>query len=295
MNLRTILCGLLLVAVCMGGNSSGGEIETSLVTYVNANQLLCTIVKRHGFSVVLLGPEAQSVPVHRRGQPSETVTITREHNIESRGRRYRFVRDHEGVGGVQLGVFPDPDTASKIFKDHLRHTSMGPDKDLTPELGERALRWSFRGEGKDLIRILFIRDNVVVSIHVFSRHGVPKGGTTETIMALSRAIDAALASGTRGVQRGNTLRTPRVTAIEFPADTPERTSLTARIRVVIPENPEDKDGREVEVVRSLPFYTPGLSAENKAKPEHTVTYYVTYVTPGCVIASRDVTITLRPR
>lgn len=289
-----MICGWMFISACAVGCSSASEGEKTIVTQINANRLLCTVGALIDANVVMLRPEAENLPLDKETPPSDTVTIIRAHDVERRGRRYGFIRDGTWSGDVQLGVFSDPNSALAIFEDHLLHTSVGPDKNFTAEYGTRAVGWSHRREGQDLTRILFVRENVVVSVYLALWRLMPVGVSSETTLAIAKTIDGALVNGALGVRRGKTLKVPRIVGVETVGTISERAKLTARVRVAVAENPQDKDSKEIEVVRTLPFYTPGLNPEDRAKPESKVTYHVTYITAGCVVTSKQMTVTIRP-
>jgi hypothetical protein len=57
--------------------------------------------------------------------PTDSLAVVGEQeDLQRRGRPYVLVRHGQWVGGVQLGVFEDPNSALKIFEGHLSHTSV---------------------------------------------------------------------------------------------------------------------------------------------------------------------------
>jgi hypothetical protein len=78
-------------------------------------------------------------------------------------------------------------------------------------------------------------------------------------------------------------------AIEMPSKIPARTKVEAKVRISVPENPQDKDSKEKEVVHTIPFHVPSVDA-----PDNKITYEVTYITAGCVVTSKQVALTVTP-
>ena len=48
------------------------------------------------------------------------------------------------IGGLQIGVFADPNTAAAMFMDQIHHTSVGPNRRFGSELGAEAVGWWMR-------------------------------------------------------------------------------------------------------------------------------------------------------
>jgi hypothetical protein len=288
-----MICCLALVAVFGGGCSIVGPSGKRVVTDVNANKLLSVLAEQLGANVVLKTPQGGRLPVTKETAPSETISIVRDDDFETRGRLYWFMQDDTLAGQVQLGVFSDHKAALAIFEAHLKHTSMGPDQNLTAELGTKAVAWSVREEGQHLKRVLFVRDNVVVSIAIPAPSFAESGGSTKVITKLVSTVDGALINGTLGVQRGKTLRVPRIVGLEPAGAVPARATIPGQVRISVPQNPQDKDSSYTEIVRSHPFHTPRVDPHAKPEGQEKVTYHVTYITPGCVVASRVITIDVR--
>jgi hypothetical protein len=160
---------------------------------------------------------------------------------------------------------------------------MGPDKNLTAELGTKAVAWSVREEGQHLGRVLFVRDNVVVSIDIPAPWFAESGGSTKVITKLASTIDGALVNGTLGVQRGKTLKVPVIAEVTPLSSVPAPGAATAQVRIRVPENSQDRNSKYIEIVRDVPFYPGGVGAS----------YHVTYITPGCVVASKAITMDVR--
>ena len=191
-----------------------------------------------------------------------------------------------------MGVSEDPNSALKIFEDHLWHTSVGPDTDLSAEFGTKAVAWSHTREGQDLGRILFVRDNVVVSIGFHPLRFQPMGDMTKTITSLARKIDDAMIKGTSGVQRGRSLATPRIIAVEILAPGSAGAKLTAEVRMAVPEDPQDKESRETELVQATSFYAARPDPDEKTQSETAVVYQVTFITKGCVVVSKGLVLSI---
>jgi hypothetical protein len=279
-----MICCLALVAVFGGGCSLVGQSDKRVVTDVNANRPLGTIgAEQLGANLVMVVPWGQYLPLDKDATPSETISIVRDQDIEARGRLYCFMKDDTGAGHVQLGVFSDHKSALAIFEAHLKHTSVGPDENLTAELGTKAVAWSVREEGQHLAQVLFVRDNVVVRIDIPAPGFAESGGSTRVITKLASTIDCALVNGALGVQRGTTLKVPQIVAVDPLNSVPAHSKVTAKAHISVPENPQDRDSKYVELVRDLAFYPRGVG----------VPYHITYITPGCVVASKVVTMHVR--
>jgi hypothetical protein len=284
---RTMILFLGVLSILGLTSSLVSGASGAVVADINANKLLCTIAANYDFTVGLQLPNNVPTMVEKDTPPRETVTIVRQHNTETLGRRYALARNGVMSGEIQLGVFSDPNTALRVFADYLRHTSVAPDRDLATTLGTRAVAWA--REGQSARRVLFARDNVVVSVSLLLWRLGPASVPNEATLDIAKNIDGALVKGVMGVQRGPTLLVPRITRIETSGEMSPQGTLTAQVHIAIPENPQDRESREVETVRTLRFHTPSLSAEDKIASENKVTYYVTYVTPGCVVASQKMT------
>jgi hypothetical protein len=266
----------------------------AVVVDINANKLLSTVSEQLSANLVIKVPQGGLLPVNKDAAPSETISIVRDQDIEARGRLYWFMKDDRRAGQVQLGVFSDHESALAIFEAHLKHTSMGPDKNLTAEFGTNAVAWSVREEGQHLGRILFVRDNVVVSINIPAPGFAESGGSTKVITKLASTIDGALVNGTLGVQRGKTLRVPRIVGLEPARAVPARATIPGQVRISVPQNPLDESSSYTEIVRSHPFHTPRVDSHAKPEGQEEVTYHVTYITPGCVVASKEICVVVQP-
>lgn len=267
------------------------ERGRELVVDVNANSLLCAVASEHSFDVGMELPTGGVTTIQKSTPPTETLAVLGEQNdLQRRGRRYVLIRDGQWVGGVQLGVFEDPNSALKIFQDHLLHTSVGPSTDLSAELGTRAVAWSHGRGGQNLVRILFLRDNVVVLVRLNFLRFESLNELNRTLRELSTRIDGALASGSLGVQRGPGLSVPRITKVDVSGSPTSQTKRTARIHIAIPKNPRDKESEEVDLVRNVPVrvHSPGAGAEGKTS------CHVVYISEGCVVASQSVDLGSTP-
>jgi len=207
---ETLVCALGLCSSCAIESGKG------IVTQIDARRLLGAVAGASGTAIALVGRRGETSPINDATEPNAMVVIARDYGIqrcgqshrslaateaESRGPRYRLMKSGQCVGEVQVGIFSSRREASCVFDDHLWHTSVGPDRNLTGEFGTKAVGWSYRREGHDLTRILFRRDNVVVSVSVFLPRLVAMGGSTKTAIVVAKTIDSALAQGTHGVLR----------------------------------------------------------------------------------------------
>jgi hypothetical protein len=271
--------------------------EETIITGVNASVLICTVAKEHGLNVVRdrQGP-GEVEPVTETTPPTDRLSAVRglrHDDLERWGPRFTLKNGDYPVGSLQIGVFADPNAASRVFVEQITYTSMGPNKELGSELGDQAVGWWNQSQ-QGFRRILLRRTNVVVSVGTDFGSDREITAPAKTAEELARAIDSALRSGSYGVVRGKTLRIPRFVQIQVPGATTERTKVSAQVRIAVPENPQDENSKEIELVRALPLHTRGLSPEEKGKPDHEATYQLTYITAGCVVISKEVTIAIRP-
>ena len=204
--------------------------------------------------------------------------------VGRRGVRYKLREGHDGMGFIVIGVFADRQAALKIFDEHLTFTSVGPDKNLNGEIGNKAVAWRRR--------VLFVRDNVVVSLY-FTRWS----GDIERAAA---AIDSSLAAGGRGVRRGETVIVPKIKDVEIPREIEAGVKAPVKIVVVLPQEGlgdvlsfadrygvatmgpvlADPSG-EVEIVRTAQWYTPRFGGPARS-------IWVCYATADCVVVSKEV-------
>jgi hypothetical protein len=265
--------------------------KKDFITGVNAHMLLCNVVEKHGMKVMRRDPNSPTYsyfPVKKTDPPAENISVViPSGNMDSWGSVFD-VRFNKGSGSIQIGSFPDPNSAIKIFAEHILHTSMGPNRNTSKELGDISAGW-WDERYKGFRRILFIRDNTVVSVSLFLERFLEIGGKAIATMEIAKEIDNALAQGTLGVQRGTVLKVPRIVAIETPPKLISRTQVEAKVRIAVPVNPQDKDSKEDIVIRMIPFHVPSVDA-----PGNKLTYEVTYITAGCVVTSQQVTLTVTP-
>lgn len=272
------------------------RLENESVTGLNCNVLIYALMKEYGLTVTRdRQGEGEPEPVDGTSTPTDRLSVVRgfrHSNLERWGPRFTLKKANYSVGRLQIGVFADPNAAAQVFVEQITYTSMGPNKKLGPELGDQAVGWWLESQ-QGFQRILFRRDNVVVSI------GMDYGGDrkitvpTETTLELANQLDLALKTGSHGVSRGTTLRIPRIVRIETPAIVSERTSVSAQVRIAVPENPQDKSGREVERVQTITLRVPGVNPEDRAKPEQKTLYQFTYITAGCVVVTAETSVNVR--
>jgi hypothetical protein len=203
------------------------------------------------------------------------------------------MKNSSEVGTVQMGVFADANEALRAFREHLRHASVRPKDTRGESLGSKSVGW-WDDKRMCFRRVLLMRDNTVVDVYLFLERFIEMGGSGNATMHIAKAIDVALTSDALVVQRGRALKVPRILSIETTGAISEKATLTARIRVAVPENPQEEGSKEVEIVRTIPFDVPNLSPEDKAKSEKRISYQVTYITPGCVVVSKEVTFIVQP-
>lgn len=257
---RTVYVVLMIVHV-LASSATEAKGKSDLITGVNLREL---IAKSIGSDVSLL---------------SRTV--------RKRGVFCILIKGKKQIGSVQLGVYADRQSALDAFKEHLRFTSVGPDRNLGKSVGEKAVGWS----GK---RILLMRDNVVVNV------GLPP----RLLLRAAKAIDQALVKGTGGVQRGHKIHVPRITKAEAPKKIREGTVVDIRIHVVVSEGANgdglgcvdamgapasyvplmDPKGN-VEVIRTVRYHAP-----RRVDKPMKVTFWVCYATSGCIMTSKEVTL-----
>ena len=268
-------------------------MENEIITGLNCSVLIYTLAKEHGLTVTRdRQGEGEPEPVDGRIAPTDRLSVVRgfrHSNLERWGPRFTLKKANYSVGRLQIGVFADPNAAAQVFMEQITYTSMGPNKKLGPELGDHAVGWWVPSQ-KGFGRIILRRDNVVVSI------GMDYGGDrkitvpAETTLELANQLDLALKTGSHGVSRGTTLRIPRIVRIETPAIVSERTSVSAQVRIAVPENPQDKSSREIERVQTITLHIPGVNPEDRAKPEHKTLYQLTYITADCVVVTAETSV-----
>ena len=266
-----------------------------LIVGISTNSLLAGTVESYGVLPATRSAKSNElVVVGADTAEVEQLSIDTKENMKWkwRGRRYPLMRNESQVGVLGIGVFADPNESLRIYRDVYCHTSVMPMETLGGDLGQRSVRWSDE-HYKGLRRVLFVRDNVVVDVSLFIDRLVEMGGLASATMEIAGAIDKALVQGTLGVRRGSILRMPRIVAVEVPAKLISRSRAQARVQIAVPGDPSDADSRDVEVVRTLPFYTPSFALKDKAEPENSVTYHVTYITTSCVVVSKEVTVAIQ--
>ena len=214
-----------------------------------------------------------------------------------RGVSYSLMKNNKSIGGIEIGVFSDQTSATNIFEEHLLYTSMGPNRNLSKELGDKAFGWWGERE-RGFRRILLVRDNVVISVYMPEM-------SSDIVMALAKAIDSALIEGTYGVCRRAIVRLPRIMKVQAQEEILAGTTVEVKVHVAVPEavigdslgfvdrmGVEIRSGvpiinrhREVEIIRTLEYHVPRVLPE----PEK-VSFEACYATPGCLIASKKFTL-----
>ncbi len=265
--------------------------KKGLVTFINANLLVCNSVEKYGMEIKKREPnlsEYSYISVKKTDSPTQSTFFTvPSGNKNSWGSLYD-IRFDKGSGSIQIGVFPDPNSAIKIFAEYILHTSIGPNKNISKEVGDVSAGW-WDEHHNGFRRILFIRDNVVVNVSIFLEKFIDTGGSASVTMEIAKAIDTPLAQGTLGVQRGSILKVPRFSKIEIPTKLQAQTKVEAGVRLFVPETPQDPNSREIEIEKKVPFRAPIVN-----ESETQVTFEVTYITAGCVVTSEQVTLSIIP-
>jgi len=264
-----------------------------LITGLNPHMLICSIAEEYEMIVVRCDPSLEGFrTVNKNDPPIESISVVmKSSNLERWGPRFSLMKNEETVGILQLGVFPDPNSASETYMDHIFHTSLGPNRDLTNEFGNQSAGW-WNGQLDGFTRILFIRDNVVVNISLYLKNIINMGGSANIITEIAGALDLALTEGTLGVQRGAVINVPRILVIEIPAENPARTKVEATVHIAIAEDPNDPNSTEIEIFLIVPFYVPSTGSENQPMQ---LAYELIYITPNCVVASQEIMVTVTPR
>jgi hypothetical protein len=232
----------------------------------------------------IVGVDVNKLIYHALG---EKIIPVRQ-SVGRRGVSYMLMKNSESVGTIMIGIFSDRKSAIEIFEEHLEYTSMGPDKNLSEELGNQAFSWGMR-------RILFARDNAVVSVVL------PK----DLCLNVSKAIDRLLVEGAQGVAKDAIIHMPRILKVQAQEELLAGTQVDIKVYVAVPEVMNDDSlgfvdqkgaeitsgvpiidkKREVEIVRTLRYRVPVIVG----KPE-TVGFEICYATRGCVIASKKITL-----
>lgn len=248
----------------------------------------------------VVGVDVDKLIFHALG---EKITPVRQ-SVGRRGVSYMLMKNNKSVGGVTIGVFSDQTSATNIFQKHLLYTSMGPNRNLSEELGDKVFGWWGERE-QGFGRILFVRDNVAVSIYLRLDVLIPTGMYSDISMTTAKAIDGALIEGTYGVCRGAIVRLPHILKVQAQEELLAGTQVDIKVYVAVPEVMNDDSlgfvdqkgaeitsgvpiidkKREVEIVRTLRYRVPVIVG----KPE-TVGFEICYATRCCVMASKKFTL-----
>ena len=112
-----------------------------LITGLNAHMLICSITEEYEMTVVRCNPSLEGFRnVNKNDPPIESLSVvTKSNNLEQWGPRFALMKNGQTVGILQLGVFSDPNSASKTYMDHIFHTPMGPNRDLSNEFGNQSV------------------------------------------------------------------------------------------------------------------------------------------------------------
>lgn len=209
--------------------------------------------------------------------------------VARRGLRYILMKHGRPLGGVVIGVFSDRESAIAALEEHVTYTSVGPDEDLSGELGEKSVAWG-------ATRGIFQRDNAVIALSL-------RG---ERVQPYAKAIDEALMNGGQGVRRGKHVLMPRIVDVDCPEKVLLGARVKVRVRVLVPQEAfgdylafADRRGiptgylvpvdlkRQIEVVRTFQYNAPRGTDQAGQK-----TFWVCYATARSVVVSRRVHITV---
>jgi hypothetical protein len=196
------------------------------------------------------------------------------------------------VGGLTVGVFADERVAEAALKEHILHTSVGPDTDLAGRIGQQGVAWGGR-------RFVWRRDNAVVGLSL----------PPAMAEAVATAMDKALAAGLSGVRRGAEVPSPRIIEIKAPATMKGGSSVPVEVVIELPRPANGEflgvaDGYGASITPhavdpSIPYrvrasYTMHFTA-NRVQKQEEMRRWVCYATRECVTAeAKLVTIGVLP-
>jgi hypothetical protein len=212
--------------------------------------------------------------------------------VERSGIQYGVRAGGQRIGVIAIGVHTGPQAAIAAMEDCLFGISVGPDRDLSGEIGDRAVAFGSR-------RIVFARDNVFVSL----------SASEERLWRGVRAIDGYIVNGGAGVRRGTALRLPRVLSVDVPQAIPIGTKAAIRVHVAVPDDANaDRlaiaDSRGIETADFVPSPLPGevevvqaftYSVPNDPAQVGDKEFWVCYATAGCIVVSQKVSIRVTAR
>ncbi len=277
MSTRRILFSWLVLLMSLGSLDASTE-EDVFVIGVDPNILIQNIA---GEEISIARTDS------RRGDPNNLirdavtwhkVSVARKNPVR-RGLNFILLKNNDVVGSMRIGVFADNKSAVEKFEEYLVYTSVGPDKDLSDELGNKAVGWGMN-------QVVFVRDNVAVAFNMRLDKLIPTGVSPDVVMTMAKGIDEALANGFHGVHRASVLRMPRISEVEVPKEIFAGTKTEVKIHITLPK---DVNGdSEVGITRLLRYCTPTIESEGRKD----VCYEITYVTPNCVVTSKQVVLTI---
>ena len=268
---------------------SAPPAKEGIITGLNPNILIGTLAKEHGFSVKRDKTGwGQAEPVREGELPGESLSLVKAPNLERWGPKFMLRKEDDLIGGLQIGVFADPNTAALMFVDQIHHTSVGPNWRFGSELGDEAVGW-WNGNRLGLGRILLRRSNVVASINVLAPGAGKMMVPMDTALALALRLDLALKSGSDGVHRGTNIAIPRILAVKTPkAPIPHRVQH-AQVRIALPTSAPAERPEEREVVHDVPFHPP-LAVDDRVLPESALRWELVHITADCVVSSQLVQV-----
>ncbi|MCF7954701.1 MAG: BspA family leucine-rich repeat surface protein [Phycisphaerae bacterium] len=258
--------------------------EKGVVTGVNPNALMQTIAGKEmsiarsdGMRGHWSNPIIDPNNLIRDAIIWDERTVGRNSGARRAGHRFALLKNNGVVGQLIIGVFADNKSAVEKFEGSL--TSVGPDKNLSKEIGNRARGWTTQ-------RIDFVRDNVYVSFHLFKDRLIPAGLSPDLVMTMAKKIDEALVNGSGGVSRASVFPMPRILEVDVPEKIFAGSKNEAKVHIALPRGVNADS--EVEIIRSLQHRAPNIGSENRKE----LTYEITYITPNCVVTSKQVVMTI---
>ena len=288
---------LLAASIVIDTESPKDVNPLPLIVKVDSNKLLTGILQTYGILLAMNTAKPQEAIVDADTPEVDQISIGSKESQEwsFKGRKYYMIRNKAQTGSLGIGVFRDPNEALRAYLDTYFRTSVIPVDTLDKELGDRSARWPDEHH-RGCRRILFLRDNVVVDVYLESLDKfIAIGGEANATMEIAKAIDSALVQGILGVQRGKAVKVPRIVAVYTPEEVASGSKVAAKVRIAIPENPQDPNSKDIEIMRTFSFYAPAISTNGESEEKRTFMYEVTYISSGCVVASRQMTIRVRPR
>lgn len=282
---RGVPAGSSSRAAAAPARMSAPPANGTIITGLDSLALVARVAREQGFTAQRDRMEGGAVEPARKGELlGASWSLAPAPNLERWGSKFKLRAGDCLIGGLQIGVFADPEAARQSFLDQIRHTSTGPNRSLRSALADEAVGWwdpSRQGFGRILLR----RGNVVASVAL-----VPGGVCkilvpAETAWQLAQRLDAALTSGSDGVRRGAKPVVPSILAVEMPKAPAPRRTPHARVHMIMPAPTPSEKAAVSEVVHDVPFHPP-LAAGDWAPPESELRWELVHITADGIVCSQ---------